>query len=152
MEWDKKEGLMLTTRATIAYVSVMLLVLAAGCTDPAQSPTLASISPNPVHPLSTAQQVHFYGANQDAEVYYIMDTGGQQLSLDPGTAPGEWTFRCIFGLHFIYTFDSLETFLSGLGNPPELEITAYNVGANLVNENGSGDDLPSDPVSWVVSY
>jgi len=152
MQCNKKNSLVRKERATTVSISMMILILAAGCTDPSQPPTLAIISPNPAVPLSTEQDLHFYGANQDQDVYYIMDTGTEQLTLGPDSAPGEWKFRCIFGFHFIYTFNSLESFLSGLGSPAEIEITAYNVGENLVNEDGGGDDLPSEPVTWVLEY
>jgi len=141
-----------TTKAFIAFSSACLLLLAASCTDPTRAPTLVSIAPNPISPLSIEQAVHFYGENQDAEVYYILDTGSESITLGPGTAPGHWTFRCVFGFHFIYSFDSLQDFVAGLGNPQALGVTAYNVGEDLTNDNGAGDDLPSRRVDWVIAY
>ena len=141
-----------TTKVLIVLFSASLFLLAASCTDPTRAPTLVTIAPNPISPLSTEQAVHFYGENQDTEVYYILDTGSEQITLGPNTAPGHWTFRCVFGLHFIYTFDSLQDFLGGLGNPQELGVTAYNVGEDLNNDNGAGDDLPSGRVDWVIQY
>jgi hypothetical protein len=141
-----------TTKAVIALFSACLLLLTAGCTDPTRAPTLLSIAPNPISPLSTGQAVHFYGENQDVDVYYILDTGSEQITLGPNTAPGRWTFRCVFGFHFTYHFDGLQDFLGGLGNPQELGVTAYNVGEDLTNDNGGGDDLPSRSVNWVIQY
>ena len=86
------------------------------------------------------------------DVYYILDTGGEEITLGPDTASGRWTFRCVFGFHFTYNFDSLHDFLRGLGNPPELVVTAYNVGPDLNNDDGGGDDLPSRSVHWVIQY
>ena len=141
-----------TTKAVIALFSACLFLLAAGCTDPTRAPTLLSIAPNPVSPLSTGQALHFYGENQDADVHYILDAGSQQITLGPETDWGHWTFRCVFGFHFIFTFDSLQDFLDEMGNPEELGVTAYNVGKNLAFENGEGDDLASRRVRWMIEY
>jgi hypothetical protein len=121
-----------------------------GCTDPARTPLIASLVPNPVVPKTTPQNLDFLGSNMDPAIYFILDTGTQQIPLDPPQVPGHWTFRCIFGFHYIYTFDSLATFLTSVGSPSQLTIQAFNVGPNLVAENGGGDDRPSQPVVWAI--
>ena len=134
----------------------LVLMLAAlgsvACTDPANPPLLASFVPNPVVPLTKPQNLDILGSNMDPDVYFILDTGTQKIALDPAHVPGRWTFRCVFGFHYIYTFDSLAGFLSSIGSPPELSIQAFNVGPNLVAENQRGDDLPSQAVVWTIEY
>jgi hypothetical protein len=80
----------------------------------------------------------------------MIDTGRGKVPLEPRNAPGQWTFRCVFGFHFIYTFDSLSDFVLSQGSPSQMSIRAFNVGPNLVPENGGGDDLPSVPVTWTI--
>ena len=141
-------------RATFAsvLVSVAAFLLFAGCTDPTQAPALALLLPNPVVPLSTPQNLDFLGSNMDPDIYFLIDTGAGEVQLEPENVPGHWTFRCVFGFHYIYTFDSLEDFLDSLGSPSELTVRAFNVGANLVRESGGGDDLGSRAVTWEINY
>ena len=131
-------------------VSLAAFLLITGCTDPTQAPILIQLLPNPVVPLSTPQNLDFYGSNMDPDVYFLIDTGAGEIQLEPENVPGHWTFRCVFGFHYIYTFDSLEDFLLSLGSPSELSIRAFNVGANLVRENGGGDDPASQGVTWTI--
>jgi len=131
-------------------VSVAVFALTTGCTDPTQTPMLIQLVPNPVVPLSTPQNLDFLGNNLDTDVYFMLDTGNAEILLEPQNAPGHWTFRCVFGFHFIYTFDSLEAFVLSLGSPSQITIRAFNVGPNLVREFGGGDDLPSQPVTWII--
>lgn len=131
-------------------VAVTVFALITGCTDPTQPPVLVQLLPNPVVPLSTPQNLDFFGSNLDPDVYFMIDAGAGEILLEPQNAPGHWTFRCVFGFHYIYTFDSLEDFVLSLGSPSELEIRAFNVGANLVREQGGGDDLPSQGVTWTI--
>ncbi len=123
-----------------------------GCTDPALPPLLAALGPNPVVPLATPQNLDFLGSNMDPAVYFLLDTGTRKIPLGPASVPGHWTFRCVFGFHYIYTFDSLADFLASVGSPSELSIQAFNVGPDLVAEGGAGDDLSSRPVSWEIDY
>jgi len=111
---------------------------------------LIQLVPNPVAPLSTPQNLDFLGNNLDTDVYFMLDTGDAEILLEPQNVPGNWTFRCLFGFHFIYTFDSLEASVLSLGSPSQITIRAFNVGPNLVRENGGGDDLPSQPVNWII--
>ena len=141
-------------RATFAsvLVAVAAFLLLAGCTDPTEAPILVLLLPNPVVPLSTPQNLDFFGSNMDPDIYFLIDTGAGEVQLEPENIPGVWTFRCVFGFHYIYTFDSLEDFLDSLGSPSELTVRAFNVGANLVRESGGGDDLGSQAVTWQISY
>jgi len=138
------------TKSLSVFVSVTALVLIAGCTDPTQPPVLVQLLPNPVIPLSTPQNLDLFGSNLDTDVYFMIDAGAGETLLEPENAPGHWTFRCVFGFHYIYTFDSLEDFVLSLGSPSELTIRAFNVGTNLVGEQGGGDDLPSQAVTWTI--
>ena len=136
-------------------IPLVLLIIALGslgCTDPTSPPLIASLVPDPVVPKTTSQNLDFLGSNMDPDIYFILDTGTQEIPLDPPLVPGHWTFRCVFGFHYIYTFDSLANFLSSVGSPSQLSIQAFNVGANLLAENGGGDDLPSQPVVWAIEY
>ncbi len=133
-------------------VAVSAFLLLAGCTDPTQAPILAQLQPNPVVPLSTPQKLDFYGSNMDPDIYFLIDTGAGETQLEPENIPGVWTFRCVFGFHYIYTFDSLEDFLLSLGSPSELSLRAFNVGENLVRESGGGDDPGSQALTWEISY
>ena len=133
-------------------VSVAAFLLIAGCTDPTQAPILVQLLPNPVVPLSTPQNLDFFGSNMDPDIYFLIDTGAGKVQIEPENIPGVWTFRCVFGFHYIYTFDSLEDFLDSLGSPSELTVRAFNVGANLVRESGGGDDPGSQAVTWEISY
>ena len=142
--------LMLTSGTIRVIISAFLLI--AGCTDPTEAPVLVQLLPNPVVPLSTRQNLDFLGSNMDPDIYFLIDTGAGEVQLEPENIPGVWTFRCVFGFHYIYTFDSLEDFLDSLGSPSELTVRAFNVGANLVRENGGGDDLGSQSVTWEMSY
>ncbi len=137
-------------RATLysLLVSLASFLLVGGCTDPEQPPLLARLVPNPVVPLSTPQDLNFLGSNLAPGVYFLIGTGTTEVRLEPETVPGHWTFRCGFGFHYIYTFDSLEDFVRSLGSPPEVTIRAFNVGANRAAEDGAGDDLPSRPLTW----
>jgi hypothetical protein len=139
-------------RTTFASVlaSISLIILLTGCTDPTQAPILVQLLPNPVAPQSTPQNLDFFGSNLDTDVYFILDTGTQEILLDPQNAPGHWTFRCVFGFHFIYTFDSLEDFILSIGSPSSLTVRAFNPGTNLVPEPGGGDDLSSQGVTWQI--
>jgi len=136
--------------STLVLIAPFLLIT--GCTDPTQAPTLVQLVPNPVVPLSTSQNLDFLGSNMDPDIYFLIDTGAGEIQLEPENIPGHWTFRCVFGFHYIYTFDSLEDFVLSVGSPSELSIRAFNVGANLVRENGGGDDLGSQTVTWEISY
>lgn len=136
----------------IPLVFLIMALGSLGCTDPTTPPLLASPVPNPVVPQATSQDLDFLGSNMDPAIYFILDTGTQEIPLDPPQVPGHWTFRCVFGFHYIYTFDSLADFLTSVGSPSQLSIQAFNVGANLVAENGGGDDLPSQPVVWAIEY
>ena len=131
-------------------VSLAAFLLITGCTDPTQAPILIQLFPNPVVPLSTPQNLDFYGSNMDPDVYFLIDTGTGEIQLEPENVPGHWTFRCVFGFHYIYTFDSLEDFVLSLGSPSELTVRAFNAGANLVRENGGGDDPASQGVTWTI--
>ncbi len=133
-------------------VSVAAFLLITGCTDPTQAPILVQLFPNPVVPLSTPQNLDFLGSNMDPDIYFLIDTGAGKVQLESENIPGVWTFRCVFGFHYIYTFDSLEDFLDSLGSPSELTVRAFNVGANLVRESGGGDDPGSQAVTWEISY
>lgn len=139
---------------TIQTPLVLLLIAlgSLGCTDPATPPLVAILAPNPVVPQTIPQNLDFLGSNMDTAVYFILDTGTLEIPLDPPQVPGHWTFRCVFGFHYIYTFDSLADFLTSVGSPSQLSIQAFNVGPNLVAENGGGDDLPSQPVFWAIEY
>jgi len=137
---------------TSILVSISAFLLIAGCTDPTEAPVLVQLLPNPVVPLSTPQNLDFLGSNMDPDIYFLIDTGAGEVQLEPENIPGVWTFRCVFGFHYIYTFDSLEEFLNSLGSPSELTIRAFNVGANLVRESGGGDDLGSQALVWEISY
>ncbi len=130
--------------------SLAAFLLISGCTDPTQAPLLVQLLPNPVVPLSTPQNLDFIGSNMDPDVYFLIDTGTEEIPLDPENVPGHWTFRCVFGFHYIYTFDSLAGFLLSAGSPSEVTIRAFNVGANLVRDSGGGDDLPSQAVTWTI--
>lgn len=143
-------AIMKSTSLLSLLVSVAAFVLITGCTDPTQAPMLIQLVPNPVVPLSTPQNLDFLGNNLDTDVYFMLDTGSGEVLLEPQNAPGHWTFRCVFGFHFIYTFDSLGDFVLSEGSPSQVTIRAFNVGPNLVRENGGGDDLPSHPVSWTI--
>lgn len=138
------------TSIVSVLASVAAFLLIAGCTDPTQAPILVQLFPNPVTPLSTPQNLDFLGSNLDPDVYFMIDTGTQEVLLSPQNAPGHWTFRCVFGFHYIYTFDSLEDFVLSLGSPSTLTIRAFNPGTNLVPEPGGGDDLPSQGVTWQI--
>jgi hypothetical protein len=81
----------------------------------------------------------------DPDVHFLIDTGAGEVQLEPENIPGIWTFRCLFGFHYIYTFDSLES-------SSELTVRAFNVGANRVRESGGGDDLGSQAVTWEISH
>ena len=133
-------------------VSVFACLLLSGCTDPTQAPVLVQLLPNPVDPRSTPQNLDFLGSNLDPDVYFLVDTGAGQVQLEPENVPGHWTFRCVFGFHYIYTFDSLEAFVQSIGSPSELTIRAFNAGANLVRESGGGDDPGSQALTWQISY
>ena len=132
--------------------STILFLFMTGCTDPTQPPVLASLVPNPVNPLTTPQNLDFLGSNMEADVCYILDTGSGQIQLEPENIPGVWTFRCVFGFHFIYTFDSLADFLDSVGSASSIDITAYNVGVNGIPEDGLGDDLSSQAQTWLIEY
>ncbi len=138
------------TRIVAAVVSIFSFLQLAGCTDPTQAPILVQALPNPVTPLATPQNLDFFGSNLDTDVYFILDTGAEEILLDPQNAPGHWTFRCVFGFHFIYTFDSLEDSMLSIGSPSSLNIRAFNPGTNLLPEPGGGDDLPSQAVTWQI--
>jgi hypothetical protein len=133
-----------------ALVPLFAFLWLAGCTDPTQPPILVQIHPDPVIPLSSPQNVDLLGSNLDADVYFLVNTGRGEVLLEPRNVPGRWTFRCVFGFHFIYTFDSLRDFVLSQGSPSQMSIRAFNVGPNLVAENGRGDDLPSQAVTWTI--
>jgi hypothetical protein len=139
---------------TIQILLVLLITALGclGCTDPTSPPLIASLVPNPVVPKTTPRNLDFLGSNMDPDIYFILHTGAQEIRLDPPQVPGHWTFRCVFGFHYIYTFDSLADFLTSVGSPSQLSIQAFNVGPNLVAENGGGDDLASQPVVWAIDY
>ncbi len=142
-------------RTLTSGIPLLLLLIAfgsIGCTDPAAPPLLASLSPNPVVPQVTPQNLDLLGSNMDPAVYFVLDTGTREIPLDPAHVPGHWTFRCVFGFHYIYTFESLAGFLGSIGSPDELSIQAFNVGPNLEAENQGGDDLPSRAVVWTIEY
>jgi hypothetical protein len=124
----------------------------AGCTDPTQPPMLVQIHPDPVIPASSPQNVDLLGSNLDADVYFLINAGRGEVLLEPQNVPGRWTFRCVFGFHFIYTFDSLRDFVLSQGSPSQLSVRAFNVGPNLVAEEGHGDDLPSPAFTWTLRY
>jgi hypothetical protein len=136
----------------IPLVLLLITLGFLGCTDPTAPPLVASLVPNPVVPKTTSQNLDFLGNNMDPAIYFILDTGAQQIRLDPPQVPGHWTFRCVFGYHYIYTFDSLADFIASVGSPSQLSIQAFNVGPNMVAENGGGDDLASQPVVWAIAY
>ena len=139
-----------------APASILVLVsaclLLTGCTDPTTAPVLAQLQPNPVVPLSSPQKLDFYGSNMDPTIYFLIDTGAGEVQLEQENIPGVWTFRCAFGFHYIYTFDSLDDFLLSVGSPSEVSIRAFNAGANMVRESGGGDDPGSQVLTWQISY
>jgi hypothetical protein len=139
------------TPASILATATACLLLA-GCTDPTQAPVLSQLLPDPVTPLSSPQKLDFLGSNMDPTIYFLIDTGAGEVQLEPENIPGVWTFRCAFGFHYIYTFDSLEDFLVSVGSPSEVGIRAFNAGANMVRESGGGDDPGSQALTWQISY
>lgn len=145
----------------LILVSCILAVLVGCEPNPMIPPLILKTDPSPLVIDPDTWTVTFYGTNfagieLEEPPYYTTPYLNIQ---GPGfnyycTGDEYYSHACPYALYVYYTFDepSLYEILSDLAPPPYTgSFRVFNVGQDLENNAGGGDDKPSNVVSFTIN-